>query len=66
MGAKKDYTGYTCAVFIRMSSSRLEDAIEKAANFVANKADDPETKANVKKALRDVREDFKKAKQGEI
>ena len=42
-GAKKDFTGFTCAVFIRMKKDRLENAVDKAANFIA-KADDPKQK----------------------
>jgi hypothetical protein len=65
-GAVKDYTGFTCAVFLRMKSDRLENAVEKAANFVVQKADDPETKENVRKALKDVADNFVKARKGEL
>lgn len=65
-GAVKDYTGFTCAVFVRMKKGRLENAVEKAANFVVQKADDPETKANVRKALKDVADNFVKARKGEL
>ena len=65
-GAKRDFTAYTCGVFIRMGDKRLSDAIERAANFVARKAADPETKATVKKALNDLPEKFRKARTGEI
>ncbi|MCK5074260.1 MAG: hypothetical protein KAQ98_12590 [Bacteriovoracaceae bacterium] len=65
-GAKRDFTAYTCAAFIRMDNGRLKDAIDEAANFVSEEADDPATKANVKKALENVEEKFVKAKNGEI
>jgi len=66
LGAKKDFTAYTCAVFIRMDSKRLATAVNEAANHVINKADDPETKENVKNALKNASENFIKAKAGEI
>lgn len=66
LGAKKDFKAYTCAVFIRMDSKRLADAVDEAANFVANQSDDEATKSNVKKALDNAAENFTKAKKGEI
>lgn len=66
MGAKKDYVGFTCATLVRMENSRLKAAIEKASEDIVAKADDAETKANVKKALENIDEDFVKARKGEI
>jgi len=66
MGAKKDYVGFTCATLVRMDSARLKAAIEKASEDIVSKADDAETKANVKKALDQVDEDFVKARKGEV
>lgn len=66
MGAKKDYVGFTCAVLVRMDSAQLKAAVEKAAEEVVQKAEDPETKENVKKALENIDEDFVKARQGEV
>ncbi len=66
MGAKKDHVGFTCATLVRMESSRLKAAIEKASEDVVNKAEDPETKENVKKALDQIDEDFVKARKGEV
>jgi hypothetical protein len=63
-GAKKDYNAYTCAVLIRMSSKRLKNAVDEAANHVVSRVDDPETKAQVKKALDDASENFDKRRQG--
>ncbi|MBF0359984.1 MAG: hypothetical protein HQK49_03195 [Oligoflexia bacterium] len=63
-GAKRDYIGYTCAALIRIEKDRVKQAVEEAANHVIKKVDDPETKENVKKALKDVSENFDKAKQG--
>jgi hypothetical protein len=65
-GAKRDFTAFTCAVFVRMKRERLETAVEKAANFVVQKTDDPETKENVKKALKDAATNFVKARRGEL
>jgi hypothetical protein len=66
LGAKKDYLGFTCAVLVRIDSKILKEAIAKAAEEVVKKADDPEVKENVKKALEKVDEDFLKARQGEV
>ena len=66
LGAKRDFKAFTCAVFIRMNSKSLAKAVEEAANYVAAKADDPETKASVKKALQDASKNFEMAKKGEI
>lgn len=65
-GAKKDFTAWTCAVFIRMPSERLKRAIDEAANHVVKRADDPETKDAVRKAMDDASSNFVKAKRGEI
>ncbi len=66
LGAKKDYKAYTCSVFIRMDAKRLNTAVERAANLLVKTVDDPSTKANVKKALLNVSDNFVKARQGEI
>ncbi|ATH08655.1 hypothetical protein BIY24_12065 [Halobacteriovorax marinus] len=66
LGAKKDFNAFTCAVFVRMDSKKLADAVDQAANFVANQSGDEATKSNVKKALDNAAENFNKAKRGEI
>ena len=66
MGAKKDYVGFTCATLIRMESSRLKAAVDKASEDLVKKADDPEVKENVKKALENLSDDFVKARHGEV
>lgn len=66
MGAKKDYIGFTCASLVRMETSRLKAAIDKASEDLVEKADDPETKENVKKALENIDEDFVKARHGQV
>lgn len=65
MGAKKDYIGFTCATLVRMESTRLKNAIDKASEDLVQKAD-PEMKENVKKALENLNEDFVKARHGEV
>jgi len=65
-GAKKDYKAYTCSVFVRMDAKRLSAAIQNAANLLIKNVDDPGTKANVKKALQNVNDNFVKARRGEI
>jgi hypothetical protein len=66
MGAKKDYIGFTCASLIRMETNRLKAAIDKASEDLVKKADDPEMKDNVKKALENLSDDFVKARHGEV
>lgn len=66
MGAKKDYIGFTCATLIRMEAARLKAAVDKASEDLVEKADDPETKENVKKALENLSDDFVKARHGEV
>jgi hypothetical protein len=66
LGAKKDYRAYSCAVFVRMDSKRLNTAVQNAANLLIKRVDDPSTKANVKKALKDASDNFAKARQGQI
>lgn len=65
LGAKRNYIGETCAVLIRMDAGLLADAIKKAAQGIEDKAT-PELKENVKKALKNLDEEFLKARQGEI
>lgn len=65
MGAKKDYLGFTCAALVRMETTRLKSAIDKASEDLVEKAD-PELKENVKKALEKIDEDFVKARHGEV
>lgn len=66
LGAKKDFKAYICAVYIRIPQERLNRAIDEAANHVINQTDDPETKENVKNALKDASENFKKAATGQL
>ncbi len=66
LGAKKDYIGFTCASLVRMDADRLRAAVDKASEDLVEKADDPETKANVKKALENISNDFVKARHGEV
>jgi hypothetical protein len=66
LGSKKDYIGFTCATLVRMEASRLKSAIDKASEDLVKKTDDPETKENVKKALEQIKEDFVKARHGEV
>lgn len=66
LGSKEDFKAYTCAVLIRMDGERLKKSVEEAASFVVKKVDDPEAKETVKKALKDVSDNFIKARKGEI
>lgn len=65
LGASYDYTGFTCAVLVKMEKKVLKAAIAKASEDVVSAAD-AEVKENVKEALTRVDEKFEKAKKGEI
>jgi uncharacterized protein YcfL len=62
LGAKKDFIGYTCSVLIRMNKSQLAKAIEAAQRDLEKRAEDPEAKASVKKAIEEAKEEFSKIK----
>jgi hypothetical protein len=66
LGAKKDYVGFTCATLVRMETDRLKAAIDKASEDLVERADDQDTKANVKKALENIDEEFVKARHGQV
>ena len=66
LGAPSNYSAYTCAVLLRMEANALKAAINKAAQDVVKAAHDPDTKANVKNALKNIEQDFLKARAGEI
>ncbi len=66
LGAKADFTGYTCAVFLQMDSARLSEAVDRAADMVLQEAADPALKEKVKKALEQASEDFNNLRKGQI
>jgi len=66
LNAKKDFLAYTCAAFIRIPTKNLQRAIDEAANHTVKAVDDPETKENVKNALKGASENFVKARQGQL
>ena len=65
-GAKKNYFGYTCAVLVRVGDKQLKEAIKKASEEVVKSSDDPEVKESVKEALKNIDQDFDKARLGEV
>ncbi|MBT7766107.1 MAG: hypothetical protein HN730_03065, partial [Bdellovibrionales bacterium] len=56
-GADKDFTGYTCAALIKMSKKNIARAIRRAQRKLESVAN-PETKKNVKAALKDAADKF--------
>ncbi len=66
LGAARDFTGYTCAVLIRMPKERIQAALDKASKIIEDKVEDPATKENVKNALKNAEENMLKAKKGLI
>lgn len=53
-GAARDYSGYTCAVLIKIENKYLSEAIDRSVNAIINKASTPELKSNVQDALKNV------------
>ena len=66
LGAAKDFTAFTCAIFVKMDSDRLQKLIKKAAELVVDNTVDPDLKAKAQKALQDVDNNFVKARKGQI
>lgn len=60
LGAKKDFTGYTCAVLLKMESKLLKTLIQNAIDMTVNDTKDPETKELVKNKLKNSPDKFKK------
>jgi hypothetical protein len=56
-GADKDFTGYTCAALLKMSKKNIARAIRRAQRRLESVAN-PETKKNVKDALKDAAKKF--------
>lgn len=65
LGAKKDFIGYTCAVLVRIDSKMLKRLVERASKNVANQAP-AEVKGKVEQALKNLDENFVKARKGMI
>ena len=53
-GATKDYTGYTCAVLLKIENKYLKESIDRAVSAIINKASTPELKNNVQDSLKEV------------
>lgn len=62
LGAKKDFTGFTCASLVGVKKEFLRKAIEQVQRELEKKTDDPEAKASVKSAIEKANEEFAKIK----
>ena len=62
LGAKKDFTGFTCASLVGVKKEFLRKAIEQVQRDLEKKTDDPEAKASVKSAIEKANEEFAKIK----
>jgi hypothetical protein len=62
LGAKKDFTGFTCASLVGVKKEFLRKAIEQVQRELDKKTDDPEAKASVKSAIEKANEEFAKIK----
>lgn len=58
LGAEENTVGYTCAALIKMSKASVKRAISRAQKRLEGVAVDPETKENVKNALKDAGDKF--------
>ncbi len=60
LGADDNFTGYTCSALVKMHKKNLKKAIKRAQKKLEDSTDNPETKQNVRKALKDADEKFNK------
>jgi len=58
LGAKKDFTAYTCAVFVKINSDALAKAVEKASKRVVKEAKKSGKHNEVERILKDAPEGF--------
>lgn len=58
LGAKKDFTAYTCAVFVKIDSDALAEAVEKASKRVVKEANKSGKGKQVEGILKDAPEGF--------
>lgn len=63
LGAVRDFTAFTCAVYIQMNRDRLNDAVDRAARMVIDQTTDPELKAKAQDALKDAALNFDKMRR---
>jgi len=64
LGAKNDFTGFTCAALIKIHQDDLKYAISKARENLEKTTESKELKAKVHQALEKVEDDYLKTKQG--
>jgi hypothetical protein len=58
LGAKKDFTAYTCAVFIKINKDVLAEAVEKASKRVVKEASKSGKDKQVERILQDAPDGF--------
>lgn len=66
LGAKEDYSAFTCAVYVQMSRERLASAIERASTLVTAEVEDQDLKAKVEEALSTANQDFERMRRGQL
>ena len=65
-GAKRDFTAWTCAVFVRMKSDRLDKSVNDAAALVMERAKNENLKDKLNQSLARASENFKKSQKGKL
>ncbi|TDJ03628.1 MAG: hypothetical protein E2O68_09810 [Deltaproteobacteria bacterium] len=58
LGAKKDFTAYTCAVFVKINKDALAEAVEKASKRVVKEARKSGKDKQVERILKDAPDGF--------
>ncbi|MDH4468103.1 MAG: hypothetical protein QE271_08595 [Bacteriovoracaceae bacterium] len=62
LGAKRDFTAYTCAVLVKIKPEILQSAIDQARVEILNRTQDKTMKDKVEQALQNVEQNFDKAR----
>jgi hypothetical protein len=60
LGAKRDFSAYTCAVLVKIKAETLQSAIDQARMEIMNRTQDKAMKEKVEQALQNVEENFDK------
>jgi len=66
LGAKEDYSAFTCAVYLQMSRERLATAIDRASTLVTQEVEDKDLRDKVKQALSNANDDFERMRRGQL
>jgi hypothetical protein len=66
LGAKGDYSAFTCAVYVQMSRERLASAIDRASTLVSEEVENQDLRDKVEQALANANQDFERMRRGQL